>query len=76
MTEPGTVKAKRGRATMPRKPLPPLTPEWVLVDGLPVIHRYCLDAGTEADAWCTSADFGSLAPTWSPPQRFSHRTLA
>ena len=34
---------------MPRKPVPPLTPGWVIVDGLPVFHRSYLAAGPAAD---------------------------
>ncbi|MGB8382933.1 MAG: alpha/beta fold hydrolase, partial [Dermatophilaceae bacterium] len=33
---------------MPRRPLPPLKPAWVIVDGLPVFHRVCTEAGAEA----------------------------
>ncbi len=32
---------------MPRRPLPPLTPGWVVVDGLPVYHRAYTDAGED-----------------------------
>lgn len=32
------------------QPLEPLRPGWVLVDGLPVFHRYCVDAGDDAPA--------------------------
>jgi len=35
---------------MSRKPVPPLTPGWILVDGLPIFHRYNVDAGADADA--------------------------
>ncbi len=32
---------------MPRQPLPPLTPGWVIVDGLPVFHRVHTEAGDD-----------------------------
>jgi pimeloyl-ACP methyl ester carboxylesterase len=40
---------KAGRARW-WQPLEPLRPGWVLVDGLPVFHRYCVDAGDDAPA--------------------------
>jgi pimeloyl-ACP methyl ester carboxylesterase len=33
-----------------RLPVPPLEPQWVIVDGLPVFHRTYMDAGPTADA--------------------------
>jgi hypothetical protein len=51
---------------VPRKPVPPLTPGWVIVDGLPVFHRSCLDAGSDADAMVHVHDLETRGPTWSP----------
>jgi hypothetical protein len=43
---------------VPRKLVPPLTPGWVIVDGLPVFQRSCLDAGSDADAMVHVHGFG------------------
>ena len=51
---------------MPRKPVPPLTPGWVIVDGLPVFHRYHLDAGPAADAMVHVHGFG-ISGTYLEP---------
>ena len=51
---------------MPRKPVPPLTPGWVIVNGLPVFHRFCLDAGSDADAMVHVHGFG-ISGTYLEP---------
>ena len=51
---------------MSRKPVPPLTPGWVLADGLPVFHRFCLDAGAAADAMVHVHGFG-ISGTYLEP---------
>ena len=51
---------------MPRKPVPPLTPGWVIVDGLPMFHRYHLDAGPAADAMVHVHGFG-ISGTYLEP---------
>jgi len=58
--------ARTSRA-LSRQPIEPLRPGWVLVDGLPVFHRYCVDAGDDAPAMVHVHGFGisgrSLEPT-------------
>jgi pimeloyl-ACP methyl ester carboxylesterase len=49
-----------------RKPVPPLTSGWVIVDGLPVFHRSCLDAGSAADAMVHVHGFG-ISGTYLEP---------
>src|SRR4029453_18205105 len=55
---------------MARRPVPPLTPGWVLVDGLPVFHRFNVDAGSDAVAMVHVHGFGIsgtyLEPTAAP----------
>ena len=51
---------------MARKPVPPLTPGWVLVDGLPVFHRFNVDAGPNADAMVHVHGFG-ISGTYLEP---------
>ena len=51
---------------MARKPVPPLTPGWVLVDGLPVFHRFNVDAGPDADAMVHVHGFG-ISGTYLEP---------
>ena len=51
---------------MSRKPVAPLTPGWVIVDGLPVFHRFCLDAGSDADAMVHVHGFG-ISGTYLEP---------
>ena len=51
---------------MSRKPVAPLTPGWVIVDGLPVFHRFCLDAGPDADAMVHVHGFG-ISGTYLEP---------
>ena len=51
---------------MSRKPVPPLTPGWVLADGSPVFHRFCLDAGADADAMVHVHGFG-ISGTYLEP---------
>ena len=51
---------------MPRKPVPPLTPGWVIVKGLPVFHRSSLDAGPAADAMVHVHGFG-ISGTYLEP---------
>jgi pimeloyl-ACP methyl ester carboxylesterase len=49
-----------------RKPVPPLTPGRVLADGSPVFHRFCLDAGADADAMVHVHGFG-ISGTYLEP---------
>jgi len=49
-----------------RKPVPPLTPGWVLANGSPVFHRFCLDAGANADAMVHVHGFG-ISGTYLEP---------
>lgn len=51
---------------MPRRPLPPLKPAWVLVDGLPVFHRVCTKAGADAPAIVHVHGFG-ISGTYLEP---------
>src|SRR5512132_1219172 len=51
---------------MSRKPVPPLKPGWVLVNGSPVLHRSCLDAGADADAMVHVHGFG-ISGTYLEP---------
>ena len=51
---------------MSRLPVPPLEPHWVIVDGLPVFHRTCLDAGPTADAIVHVHGFG-ISGTYLEP---------
>jgi pimeloyl-ACP methyl ester carboxylesterase len=44
----------------------PLVPGWVIVDGLPVFHRTCLDAGPDADAIVHVHGFG-ISGTYLEP---------
>jgi pimeloyl-ACP methyl ester carboxylesterase len=47
-------------------PVPPLEPQSVIVDGLPVFHRICLDAGPTADAIVHVHGFG-ISGTYLEP---------
>ena len=49
-----------------RRPVPPLVPGWVIVDGLPVFHRVCLDAGPGADSIVHVHGFG-ISGTYLEP---------
>ena len=51
---------------MPRRPVPPLLPGWVIVDGLPMFHRQCVDAGPSADAIVHVHGFG-ISGTYLEP---------
>ena len=51
---------------MPRRPVPPLVPGWVIVDGLPMFHRVCVDAGPAADAIVHVHGFG-ISGTYLEP---------
>ena len=51
---------------MARRPVPPLLPGWVIVDELPVFHRYCLDAGAGADSIVHVHGFG-ISGTYLEP---------
>ena len=51
---------------MPRKPVPPLKPGWVIVDGSPVFHRSNVDAGPDADAMVHVHGFG-ISGTYLEP---------
>jgi pimeloyl-ACP methyl ester carboxylesterase len=49
-----------------RKPVHPLTAGWVLVDGLPVFHRFNVDAGPDAGAMVHVHGFG-ISGTYLEP---------
>jgi pimeloyl-ACP methyl ester carboxylesterase len=49
-----------------RVPVPPLRPEWLIVDELPVFHRFCLDAAPDADAIVHVHGFG-ISGTYLEP---------
>ena len=51
---------------VPRRPVPPLVPGWVIVDGLPLFHRVCLDAGPGADSIVHVHGFG-ISGTYLEP---------
>ncbi|HEX3090699.1 MAG TPA: alpha/beta fold hydrolase [Ilumatobacteraceae bacterium] len=51
---------------MTRRTVAPLQPGWVIVDGLPVFHRTCLDAGPGADAIVHVHGFG-ISGTYLEP---------
>lgn len=51
---------------MARRPVPPLVPGWVLVEGLPLYHRVCLDAGPAADSIVHVHGFG-ISGTYLEP---------
>jgi pimeloyl-ACP methyl ester carboxylesterase len=51
---------------MARRPVPPLTSGWVLVDGLPVFHRFNVDAGSDVDAMVHVHGFG-ISGTYLEP---------
>ena len=54
------------RRLVTRRPVPPLVPGWIIVDGLPVYHRVCLDAGPGADAIVHVHGFG-ISGTYLEP---------
>jgi pimeloyl-ACP methyl ester carboxylesterase len=49
-----------------RRPVPPLQPGWVIVDGLPLFHRMCVDAGPAAEAIVHVHGFG-ISGTYLEP---------
>jgi pimeloyl-ACP methyl ester carboxylesterase len=49
-----------------RVPVPPLRPEWLVVDEIPLFHRYCLDAAPDADAIVHVHGFG-ISGTYLEP---------
>jgi pimeloyl-ACP methyl ester carboxylesterase len=51
---------------MSRRPLPPLQPGWVIVDGLPVYHRSHTEAGPDATALVHVHGFG-ISGTYLEP---------
>ena len=51
---------------MPRKPVTPLKPGWVIANGLPMFHRSSLDAGDAADAMVHVHGFG-ISGTYLEP---------
>ena len=51
---------------MTRRPVPPLQPRWLIVDGLPMFHRVCLDAGPGADSLVHVHGFG-ISGTYLEP---------
>ena len=56
----------KGILIMPRKPVPPLEPGWVIVNGSPMFHRFSLDAGDAADAMVHVHGFG-ISGTYLEP---------
>jgi pimeloyl-ACP methyl ester carboxylesterase len=60
-----STSSKR-EADVPRKPVHPLTAGWVIVDGLPVFHRFNLDAGSNAHAMVHVHGFG-ISGTYLEP---------
>ena len=60
----GRPDAHNRRVT--RRPVPPLQPQWVIVDGLPVFHRVCTDAGPSAGAIVHVHGFG-ISGTYLEP---------
>lgn len=62
-----TPARSRGSYRIPgRVPVPPLDPEWIIVDHLPLFHRYCVDAGPDADAVVHVHGFG-ISGTYLEP---------
>ena len=61
-----TTDLDRPSDSVSRLPVPPLEPHWVIVDGLPVFHRICLDAGPTADAIVHVHGFG-ISGTYLEP---------
>jgi len=53
-------------AAMPRPTVSPLIAGWVVVDGLPMFHRSCLDAGPSADTIVHVHGFG-ISGTYLEP---------
>ncbi len=51
---------------MTRRTVAPLQPGWVIVDGLPVFHRVCLEAGPDADTIVHVHGFG-ISGTYLEP---------
>lgn len=51
---------------MARRPRPPLQPGWVIVDGLPLFHRFNLDAGPDAGVLVHVHGFG-ISGTYLEP---------
>ena len=51
---------------MPRRPVSPLVPGWVVVDGFPMFHRHCVDAGPDAKAIVHVHGFG-ISGTYLEP---------
>jgi pimeloyl-ACP methyl ester carboxylesterase len=47
---PTSAKDRKAGRSKWWQPIEPLRPGWVLVDGLPMFHRYCVDAGDDAPA--------------------------
>jgi pimeloyl-ACP methyl ester carboxylesterase len=63
---PSATVALGDDGAMPRRPVPPLQPGWVVVDGLPMFHRLCVDAGPAADAIVHVHGFG-ISGTYLEP---------
>ena len=53
-------------APVTRRAVAPLVPGWVIVDGLPMFHRICLDAGPAADTIVHVHGFG-ISGTYLQP---------
>ncbi len=49
-----------------RMPVPPLQPEWLVVDRLPMYHRFCVEAGPEAPTIVHVHGFG-ISGTYLEP---------
>ncbi len=63
----GDTNARTGHdAVVTRAPVPPLQAGWLIVDGVPLFHRVCLDAGPDADAIVHVHGFG-ISGTYLEP---------
>ncbi|WP_168207525.1 alpha/beta fold hydrolase [Microlunatus elymi] len=57
-TDNSTTTPDRPTTIPGRRPVPPLEPEWLIVDGLPLFHRMALRAGPDAPAIVHVHGFG------------------
>ena len=65
--EPGVGDLSARSYRIPgRLPVPPLEPEWLVVDRLPMFHRYCVDAGPDAPTIVHVHGFG-ISGTYLEP---------
>ena len=63
---PRTASLGATRSVVTRRPVPPLEGGWVLVDGRPLFHRVCLEAGPDAAAIIHVHGFG-ISGTYLEP---------